>query len=115
MGNNTSNNSIEISNFNSLTKSLSYIFENKGDRRFRINAQFHSDKTIICPMCGSHSITIYRKGYDYNKGFWYKMFNLKGGAYIAGMESNSAMCHCDNCGHKWDSGYDYRIVKKHKK
>lgn len=73
--------------------------------------QFCTDSTSICPMCGSHSIKIYRKGYDYNEAFWGSMFKIKGSRYTAGMNSNDAMCHCQHCGHNWNSGYDYRKIK----
>lgn len=73
--------------------------------------QYCRDKTSICPMCGSHSIKIYRKGYNYNEAFWGNMFNIKGSRYTAGMDSNNAMCHCQHCGHNWNSGYDYRQIK----
>lgn len=72
--------------------------------------QFCTDSTSICPMCGSHSIKIYRKGYNYNEAFWGSMFNIKGSRYTAGMSSNNAMCHCQHCGHNWNSGYDYRKI-----
>ncbi|MGN0535727.1 MAG: zinc-ribbon domain-containing protein [Eubacterium sp.] len=73
--------------------------------------QFVTDKTSICPMCGSHSVKIYRKGYNWNEAFWGSVFKIKGSRYIAGMESNTAMCHCEHCGHRWNSGYDFRTIK----
>ena len=73
--------------------------------------QFCTDKTSICPKCGSHSVKIYRKGYNWNEAFWGSVFKIKGSRYIAGMESNTAMCHCEHCGHRWDSGYDFRTIK----
>ena len=75
-----------------------------------IDNQFYADKTSICPICGSHSIKIYRKGYNWNEAFWGRMFNLKGSHYTAGMNSNDAMCHCRHCGHEWNTGYDYRKI-----
>lgn len=81
-------------------------------RKSSIAKQFYNDKTSICPMCGSHSINIYRKGYNYNEAFWGTMFKVKGSRYTAGMNANDTMCHCNNCGYKWNSGYDYRIIKK---
>lgn len=83
----------------------------KRDRKQIIKQQFKKDKTSICPRCGSHSIKIYRKGYNWNEAFWGRMFNLKGSHYIAGMESNDAICRCLNCGSEWNSGYDYRKIK----
>lgn len=77
-----------------------------------ITDQFMVDRTSICPSCGSHNIKIYRKGYNYRKGFWLRLFNIKGGAYIAGMDSNNARCRCMNCGNDWDTGYDYRLIDK---
>lgn len=65
-----------------------------------------------CPRCNSKDIVIYRKGYDWNKGFWYRMFNIKGGSYLAGMESNRAECCCNKCGKKWVTDYDYRTLRK---
>lgn len=81
------------------------------DRKTNIITQFERDTTNICPRCGSHSIKIYRKGYNYNEAFWGNMFNIKGSRYTAGMNSNNAMCHCQHCGHNWNSGYDYRQIK----
>lgn len=73
--------------------------------------QFCTDSTSICPMCGSHSVKIYRKGYNYNEAFWGSVFKIRGSRYTAGMNSNNAMCHCQHCGHDWNSGYDYRKIK----
>lgn len=81
------------------------------ENKVNILIQFEKNKTSICPMCGSHSVKIYRKGYNYNEAFWGSVFNVKGSRYIAGMNSNDAMCYCQHCGHKWNSGYDYRITK----
>ncbi len=58
-------------------------------------------KIVVCPRCGSHDIAYGRKGYDWQKGFWYRMFNLKGGGYIAGMESRRITGHCNHCGNDW--------------
>lgn len=66
-----------------------------------IQVQHANDSKSICPICGSHSVALGRKGYDWNKGFWYRMFNLKGGHYLAGMESRRVTAHCQNCGHSW--------------
>lgn len=73
--------------------------------------QFVTDKTSICPMCGSHTVKAYRKGYNWNEAFWGNAFNIKGSRYIAGMGSNDAMCFCENCGHKWNTHYDIRTIK----
>lgn len=73
----------------------------KSNRRRIIEKQFYRDKKSICPICGSHSIALGRKGYDWNKGFWYSMFNVKGGHYLAGAESRRVTAHCQNCGHSW--------------
>ena len=74
--------------------------------------QFHYDKLSVCPSCGSHNIKLYRKGYNYHKGFLLRMFNIKGGGYIAGMDSNNVCCRCMNCGHDWETDYDYRLINK---
>lgn len=65
-----------------------------------------------CPHCGSHDIKIYRKGYNYHKGFWLRMFDIKGGGYIAGMDANKACCRCMDCGNDWETDYDYRLINK---
>lgn len=73
----------------------------KPKNREIIEKQFYRDKTSICPMCGSHSISLGRKGYDWDKGFWYRMFNVKGGHYLAGGDSRRVTAYCQNCGHHW--------------
>lgn len=73
----------------------------KSEHRRTIEKQFYRDKKSICPVCGSHSVALGRKGYDWNKGFWYRMFNVKGGHYLAGAESRRVTAHCQNCGHSW--------------
>lgn len=77
-----------------------------------ITDQFMSDSTSVCLACGSHNIELYRKGYNYRKGFWLRIFDVKGGGYIAGMDSNNTCCHCMNCGNDWETDYDYRLIKK---
>lgn len=62
----------------------------------------------FCPRCKGRNLKRYRKGYDWNKGFWLRMFDIKGGSYIAGMEGNRVMCHCKDCGKTWKTDYDYR-------
>ena len=89
--------------------------ESKLQKRVRkqiISEQFLEDPTSICPYCGSHDTKIYREGYNYNKGFWMRMAGVKGGGYIAGMNSNRARCHCINCGKDWKTNYDYRFLDK---
>lgn len=81
----------------------------KPGRQFTINMQFSKDQTSICPNCGSHSIKIYRKGYDYGHGFWFRKY---GGGYTAGIDRNTACCRCMNCGNDWETDYDYRLIKK---
>lgn len=83
----------------------------KTGKQFTINAQFTKDQTSICPKCGSHNIRIYRNGYEWNKGYWMRIFDVKGGSYIAGINSNNARCRCINCGNDWLTDYDYRIIK----
>lgn len=75
----------------------------KTPREKIISHQFSNDQTSICPRCGSHNISLGRKGYDWNKGFWYSMFNIKGGHYIAGMNSRQVVAYCNNCNHKWET------------
>ncbi len=77
-----------------------------------ITDQFREDATSICPFCGSHDIKIYREGYNYNKGFWLSTFGVKGGGYVAGMNSNRARCRCMSCGNDWATNYDYRLINK---
>lgn len=81
-------------------------------KRQIITDQFREDATSICPNCGSHDIKIYREGYNYTKGFWLGTFDVKGGGYIAGMNSNRARCRCINCGEDWATEYDYRFIDK---
>lgn len=64
---------------------------------------------LVCGECGSRNITVYKKGYDWNKGFWYRMFDVKGGHYLAGMDSRNAMCRCRDCGNDWDSGREFLL------
>ena len=66
-----------------------------------IEVQFNNDMKSICPVCGSHSIALGHKGYDWKKGFWYRIFNFKGGHYLAGIDSRRVTAHCQNCGHSW--------------
>lgn len=70
------------------------------------------ENIYYCPHCGSHDIKIYREGYNYNKGFWLRAFGVKGGGYVAGMNSNRARCRCMNCGYDWATDYDYRLIDK---
>lgn len=84
----------------------------KRSKKYVIFKQYQNDRTSICPVCGSHNIKIYRKGYNYRKGFWLRLFNIKGGGYIAGMDSNNVCCRCVNCGHDWKTNYDYRLIDK---
>lgn len=76
--------------------------------------EIHNSKNNIdhCPKCGSHNIKIYREGYNYTKGFWLRTFGVKGGGYVAGMNSNRARCRCMNCGDDWATNYDYRFIGK---
>lgn len=73
--------------------------------------QYITDKTSICPMCGSHSVKVYRKGYNWEEAFWGSVFKIRGSRYTAGMDSNEAMCYCQRCGHKWNTHYDIRTIK----
>jgi len=92
-----------ISTVMSFIIGLIYVFtwKLKNHRSKMIAVQFGDDQKSICPICGSHSVALGRKGYDWNKGFWYRMFNLKGGHYLAGMDSRRVTAHCQNCGHSW--------------
>lgn len=85
------------------------------DREIIKYKQFCEDSTSICPMCGSHSIKIYRKGYNWNEAFWGNMFNIKGSRYTAGMNSNDTICYCENCKHQWNAHSDYRIERQQRK
>ncbi len=79
----------------------------KTPREKIISYQFSKDQTSICPLCGSHSISLGRKGYNWNRGFWYRMFNIKGGHYLAGMDSRQVTAHCNNCGHRWKTDKEW--------
>ncbi len=87
---------------------LQYQQKLKPGRTRTINMQFAKDQTSICPKCGSHSIKVYRKGYDYGHAFW---FHKYGGRYTAGIDANTACCRCMNCGNDWETNYDYRLIK----
>ena len=82
----------------------------KPGRQFVINAQFANDQTSICPKCGSHSVKVYRKGYDYSPGFWGAIFGVRGAGYAGGFDKNTACCRCMNCGNDWETDYDYRLL-----
>ena len=75
-----------------------------------IKKQFLIDKTSICPICGSHNVKIYRKGYDYSVGFWGSIFGVRGSGYAGGFDANKARCRCLNCGNDWLTDYDYRLL-----
>ena len=77
-----------------------------------IAKQFSLDKTSICPVCGSHDIKLYRKGYDYGVGYWGSTFGVKGSGYAGGFDANKTCCHCQNCGNDWETNYDYRTINK---
>ena len=80
-------------------------------KRKLIREQFKKDKTSICPRCGSHSVKVYRKGYNWQEAFWGNLFRIRGSRYTAGFDSNDAMCFCEHCGHKWNTHYDVRVIK----
>lgn len=80
-------------------------------KRKIIEQQYYRDKTSICPVCGCHSVRVYRKGYDWNEAFWGTMFHLKGSRYVAGANSNETICVCEHCHYRWKTGYDYRLIK----
>lgn len=82
----------------------------KSDQQRKIEAQFKKDQTSICPRCGGENIKLYPKGYNYKMGFWGTLLGLKGAAFIAGMDSNVACCHCRNCGNDWETPYDFRSI-----
>lgn len=79
----------------------------KSDKEKLIELEFTKDQTSICPHCGSHNVSLGRKGYDWNKGFWYRMFNVKGGHYLAGVNSRQVIVYCNECGHKWKSNKEW--------
>lgn len=82
-----------------------YVSEGQiGSAKYRAIQKAHSENpTSVCPQCGSRNVTVYRKGYDYNKGFWYSVFKVRGGMYLAGMDRNKAMCACRDCNHRWET------------
>ena len=82
----------------------------KSDEQKLIDIQFDNDQTSICPHCGSHSIKVYRKGYNYNTGFWGAIFGVRGAGYAGGFDANKACCRCMNCGKDWETDYDYRLL-----
>lgn len=89
--------------------------ENKKQKRvkkFVIFKQYQNDQTSICPICGSHNIKLYRKGYNYKIGFWGAIFGVRGAGYAGGFDANNTCCRCMNCGHDWETNYDYRLIDK---
>ena len=84
----------------------------KNSRETIIEKQFLADKTSICPVCGSHNIKVYRKGYNYRTGFWGSIFGVRGAGYAGGVDANTACCRCMNCGNDWETDYDYRLIDK---
>lgn len=95
-----------------LVPVLEYCTLTKPGRERTINMQFSKDQTSICPKCGSHSIKVYRKGYDYKVGFWGAIFGVRGAGYAGGFDANTACCRCLNCGNDWETDYDYRLINK---
>lgn len=81
-------------------------------RKQIITDQFISDRTSICPRCGSHDIKVYRKGYNYKVGFWGSIFGVKGAGYAGGFDANKTCCRCMKCGNDWETDYDYRLINK---
>lgn len=65
-----------------------------------------------CPVCGSHNIKLYRKGYNYKIGFWGAIFGVKGAGYAGGFDANNTCCRCMDCGKDWETDYDYRLIDK---
>ena len=94
-----------------IIKSTIKPFKKPQSQRQIIRQQFKRDKTSICPKCGSHNITVYRKGYNWNEAFWGSIFKIRGTRYTAGMDANNAMCKCQNCGLQWNTHYDIRTIK----
>lgn len=84
------------------------LYECRSEKEQLIAVQYNEDQTSICPHCGCHDVKVYRKGYNYSKGYWLRKH---GGGYVAGMDSNRARCRCQNCGHDWLTDYDYRLLK----
>ncbi len=75
-------------------------YTNKSRRKV-IKQQFRNDRSSICPSCGSHSVSVRRRGYNWNEAFWGEMFNIKGSRYTAGMGANDKICTCNHCGRRW--------------
>lgn len=73
----------------------------KSRRGKMIDIQFSEDQTSICPQCGSHNIALGRKGYNWKEGYRNSVLDIKGGFYLAGMDSRRVTAHCRNCGHSW--------------
>ena len=84
----------------------------KRAKKYVIFKQYQNDRTSICPVCGSHNIKIYRKGYNYKVGFWGAIFGVKGAGYAGGFGANNTCCRCMNCGNDWETDYDYRLINK---
>ncbi len=93
----------------SVVSGIIYYFveKNKSMKQKIIDVQFEKDQTSICPRCGSHSVSLGRKGYDWKKAFWCSVFNIEGGRYLAGMESRRITAHCNNCGHNWETDREW--------
>ncbi len=84
----------------------------KRAKKYIIFKQYQNNKSSICPICGSHNIKIYRKGYNYKVGFWGAIFGIKGAGYAGGFDANNTCCRCMNCGKDWETDYDYRLINK---
>lgn len=82
----------------------------KNSRQTIIDKQYSMDQTSICPACGSHNIKVYRKGYNYKVGFWGAIFGIRGSEFRGGFDADKACCRCVNCGHDWETDYDYRLI-----
>lgn len=103
--------SLSIFTFGLVFVIVDMMIVKNSKRKSSIVTQFETDKTSICPQCGSHNIIVYRKGYNWNGAYWGNSFGIKGSRYLAGVNSNNAMCQCRNCGRQWNSHYDIRKIK----
>lgn len=84
-----------------------FVEKSKSTKQKMIEIQFEKDQTSICPRCGSHSVSLGRKGYHWDKAVWYSIFKIKGGIFYAGVDSKRVTACCRNCGHRWETDKEW--------
>lgn len=62
------------------------------------------DNIVVCPKCGSKSITAQKKGFGLAKGAAGVFVAGAYGVVAAGIGKNKILITCLNCGHRWKPG-----------